>query len=121
MSSTIPLLRVFDYDQAIAFYVEWMGFALVREDKPEDGRFYLEIQRGDILLGLIEHPDDGSMGAWVLVREFKGLVPYRDTFPLGSSFQRPALRQVPQQPNTLSMTVVDPFYNKIEFREKMRG
>lgn len=119
MSRTIPLLRVFDYDQAIAFYIDWLGFTLIREDKPEAGRFYLEISKEDIVLGLIQHPDDGNMGAWVLIREFTGLVPYRDTFPLGSSFQRPALRQVPQEPRTLSMTVIDPFYNRIEFREKM--
>jgi catechol 2,3-dioxygenase-like lactoylglutathione lyase family enzyme len=121
MSRTIPLLRVFDYDQAVAFYIDWLGFTLVREDKPEAGRFYLEISKEDIVLGLIQHPDDGSMGAWVLIREFTGLVPYRDTFPLGSPFQRPALRQVPQEPRTLSMTVIDPFYNRIEFREKIGG
>jgi hypothetical protein len=112
---------VFDYDQAIAFYIDWLGFTLLREDKPEAGRFYLEIAREDIILGLIQHPDDGSMGAWVLIREFKGLVPYRDTFPPASPFPRPALRQVPQEPRTLSMTVIDPFYNRIEFREKMGG
>lgn len=120
MSKTIPLLRVFDYEQARAFYIDWLGFTLDYAFTPDEGRFYLEISRGDIALQLIQHPDDGSRGSWVLIRDFKGLVPYRDTFRVDAPFPRPALKQVPREPNTLSMTVMDPFYNRIEFRETMR-
>lgn len=120
MAKTIPQLRVFDYDRAVAFYIGWLGFTLEKEFRPEEGRFSLEISKDEVSLELIQHPDDGSRGASVLVRDFKGMVAYRDTFPLDAAFPRPPLRQVPREPNTLSMTIVDPFRNRIEFRERMR-
>lgn len=120
MSRTIPVLRVFDYDKAVSYYIDWLGFKIDHEIRPEEGRFYIEISRDDIALHLIQHPDDGTRGSWVLVCEFQGLVPYWKLLPMGAPYTRPPLKQVPGEPNTLAITLMDPFFNRLEIREKMR-
>lgn len=115
---TIPVLRVFDYDTAIAFYVHWLGFKIDWEKKPEDGPFQVQISLKDIVLQLIQYPDQGSLGTWVLVPDFKNMVAYRKIISLKPvKFNKPQLKQVPGEGNTLSMAFIDPFYNRIEFRE----
>lgn len=121
MAKAIPVFRVFDYDKAVAFYIAWLGFKIEWEHKPEEGRFCIQASLGELVIQLLEHPDQGGTGTWVILSDFKNLVAYRKLILLkGSSFVKPELRQVPREPNTLSMTMVDPFYNRIEFRETMR-
>lgn len=122
MATTIPVLRVFDYDTAIDFYVNWLGFKIIWEKKPDDGPFQIGLSLKEIVLHLIQYPDKGGLGTWVLIKDFKNMVPYRKIISLkGSKFTKPVLKQVPGEPNTLSMVMVDPFYNRIEFREVMGG
>lgn len=120
MTKTIPVLRVFDYELAIDFYVNWLGFKIDWEKKPEEGPFQIRLFLKEIVLHLVQYPDKGSMGTWVMITDFKNMVPYRKIISLkGKKFVKPELRQVPGEPNTLSMIVLDPFYNRIEFREVM--
>lgn len=120
MTKTIPQLRVFDYQKAIDFYIGSLHFKLEREYKPDGGRFSLRVSLGDVILELVQHPDEGGLGSWLIIEEFKGLVPYRDSLAAGDAFPKPVLRKVPQMSNTLSFAVMDPFFNRIEFREVMR-
>jgi hypothetical protein len=39
---------------------------------------------------------------------------------MGAPYTRPPLKQVPGEPNTLAITLMDPFFNRLEIREKMR-
>jgi hypothetical protein len=118
---TIPVFRVFDYAKAMAFYVEWLGFKIEWEQKPDDGPFQVRLSLREVTLHLVEHADEGSLGTWVIVPEFKHLIAYRKIIcPDGGKFPKPELRKVPREPNSISMTVVDPFFNRIEFREAMR-
>lgn len=120
MATTIPVLRVSDYDTAIDFYVNWLGFKITWEKKPEDGPFQVGLSLKEIVLHLVQYPDQGSLGTWVLINDFKNMVPYRKIISLkGGKFAKPVLKQVPGEGNTLSMVMMDPFYNRIEFREIM--
>jgi hypothetical protein len=121
MIKTTPVLRVFDYGSAIDFYVNWLGFTIDWEKKPDEGPFRIQLSLKEITLHLVQYPDKGGPGTWVLITGFKNMVPFRKIISLKSSkFPKPHLRQVPGEPNTLSMTVTDPFFNRIEFREVMR-
>jgi len=121
MTKVIPVLRVFDYAKAIEFYIDWLGFKIDWEERPDDGPFQVRISLNEIILHLIEYRDAGSHGAWVIISEFKNMVPYRKIISMKNSpFKRPDLRKVPHEPNAISMTVADPFFNRIEFRETMR-
>lgn len=117
---TIPVLRVSDYDAAIAFYAGWLGFKTDQEQRPDDGPFLLRLTLKDYTLQLIQSPS-GAPGSWVILADFKNLVAYRKLTSMKDvPFAKPVLRQVPGEPNTLSMTVTDPFGNRLEFRERVR-
>lgn len=121
MPEVIPVCRVFDYDKAIDFYVNWMGFKIEWEERPDDGPFQIRLSLREISLHLVEMRDEGNLGTWAIITGFKNLVPYRKITSLKpSAYKMPVLKKVPREPNTLSMTVVDPFFNRIEFRETMR-
>lgn len=121
MAETIPVLRVFDYQQAVDFYVGRLGFKLDWERRPDEGPFQLQISMDQIILLLVQYPDKGSLGSWVLVRGFKHLVAYRKRImEQADHMSLPPLKQVPGEPGTLSMAIIDPFFNRIEFREMMR-
>ena len=55
MTKAIPILRIFDYDKAIAFYVNWLGFDIDWEYKPEATPLYLQVSHKGIVLHLSEH------------------------------------------------------------------
>lgn len=117
---TIPVLRVSDYDAAVAFYAGWLGFHIDREQRPDEGPFLLRLTLKEYTLQLIESPSAGQPGSWVILSDFKHLVAYRKLTSMKNvPFPKPVLRQVPGEANTLSMTVMDPFQNRIEFRETM--
>ncbi len=37
VEKTIPILRIFDYQKAIEFYVDWLGFTIEWEHVFEEG------------------------------------------------------------------------------------
>lgn len=117
---TIPVLRVSDYEAAVAFYAGWLGFQVDREQRPDEGPFLLRLTLKDYTLQLIQAPP-GVPGSWVILAGFKNLVAYRKLMSLKDvPFAKPVLRQVPGEPGTLSMTLMDPFQNRLEFREQVR-
>jgi catechol 2,3-dioxygenase-like lactoylglutathione lyase family enzyme len=117
---TIPVLRVSDYDAASAFYAGWLGFKIDQEQRPDDGPFLLRLTLKDYTLQLIQSPP-GAAGSWVILAGFKNLVAYRKLMSMKDvPYAKPVLRQAPGEANTLSMTLMDPFGNRLEFRERMR-
>jgi catechol 2,3-dioxygenase-like lactoylglutathione lyase family enzyme len=43
MAIARPIFRIFDYNKAIEFYIDWLGFTIDWEDKPKDGPIYMQV------------------------------------------------------------------------------
>ncbi len=61
---TTPILRILDEGQALAFYVDFLGFRIDWQHRFESGfPLYLQVSRGDCVLHLSEHKGDAMPGA----------------------------------------------------------
>lgn len=120
MSQVIPVLRVFNQEKALEFYVGWLGFKVDWTYAPEHVPFYMQISLDDIVLHLSEHHGDCSPGAKVMVQDFPALKEYHSLLlEKNYKFNRPGLERVEWDLNTLEMTVIDPFSNRIIFNENV--
>jgi catechol 2,3-dioxygenase-like lactoylglutathione lyase family enzyme len=115
----IPVLRVFDYAKIIEFYVDWLGAKIEWEHKPEGSPFYMQISIRGLRINLSQHHGECSPGALVLIEDFENLTDYHKTLTDKKyTFMKPGLQQVEWDPGTITLRVIDPFYNTIEFSEK---
>jgi hypothetical protein len=114
---TIPTLRIFDSGKAREFYIGFLGFKVDFEHRFEpDLPLFMQISLGDIVLYLSEHHGDCSPGAKIVI-ETTGLAAYHaDLIAKKYGCARPGL--VDQPWGTTTMTIADPFYNRIEFSER---
>ncbi len=61
-----PVLRIFDYQKAVEFYVNWLGFKIDWEHVFEEGMpIYMQVSRDNITLHLSEHAGDATPGSKV--------------------------------------------------------
>ena len=68
IQKVIPILRIFDYQKAIEFYVDWLGFTIEWEHVFEEGMpKYMEIIKDGLTLHLSEHHGDATPGAKVFL------------------------------------------------------
>ncbi|CAL1518607.1 glyoxalase superfamily protein [Chitinophaga sp. MM2321] len=120
MSQVIPILRIFDYTKTIQFYVDWLGFEIVWEHKPEGNPVYMKISKGDAVIDLSEHHGDCSPGAKIIIADFKGLKAFHSELATKNyKYMNPGLERAEWNPDILMMTVIDPFYNQLTFEEKI--
>lgn len=116
-AKVIPILRIFDYAKTIEFYIDWLGFTIDWEHRFEDrSPLYMQVSKGDIVFHLSEHHGDSCPGAKIYI-ETTGLKEYHKLLiEKDYKYNKPGLEQAPW--NAPSMTVYDPFGNKILFTEK---
>ena len=117
IEKTIPILRIFDYQKAIEFYVDWLGFTIVWEHHFEENTpVYMEVIKDALTLHLSEHHGDGTPGSRVFVW-CSGLKEFHQQL-IGKKYKynRPAYQETFY--NSWCVEVVDPFNNKILFNEK---
>lgn len=113
----IPVLRIFDYQKMLEFYIDWLGFEIVWEHRFEENMpAYLEVKKGNIILHLSEHHGDASPGSSIFVWG-EGVAEYhKELIDKNYKYNRPGLEKTFY--NAVSFTVHDPFGNKIIFNEK---
>jgi len=112
----IPMLRIFNYDKAVEFYIDWLGFVIDWEHKPAEAPVYLQISREDITLHLTEHHGDCCPGSKVFIECSSGLREYnKQLLAANYKYNKPGLEVA--EWNALTMQVVDPFGNKLFFSE----
>ena len=113
----IPTLRMFDIGKAREFYIDYLGFKVDFEHRFEPSLpLFMGISRGGLRLFLSEHHGDGSPGANVTV-EMTGLAEFHaELSAKGYNYLRLGLERRPW--NVTTMTVVDPFSNRIIFSEE---
>ena len=114
---TIPILRIFDYEKAIEFYVDWLGFTITFEHVFEEHMpKYIEIVREGVAIHLSEHHGDSTPGTrvffWV-----SGLKAYHQMLTDKKyKYNRPGLEETFY--GSWCMEVIDPFGNRLSFNEK---
>lgn len=120
MLSVIPVFRVFDYAKTIEFYIDWLGFEIKWEHRPENSPFYMQLAIRDVPIELSEHHGDCTPGSCVSLVNFEGLEAYHQwLMKKDYKFMKPGLRKVEWKPNTLELVVIDPFFNRIIFNEDL--
>lgn len=122
MAVARPIFRIFDYNKAIAFYINWLSFTVDWEDKPENSPVYLQISLDGIVIHLTEHHGDCTPGARTHIEEFSGLKAYhKKLLDKNYKFNRPGLEKTFYDNETLCMDVIDPFGNRLTFTGPVEG
>ncbi len=118
IQNVVPVLRIFDYAKAKEFYVDWLGFRVEWEHTfAENMPIYMEVSLGGIVLHLSEHYGDCSPGAKVFL-ECTGLEAYhRMLTEKNYKYYKPEVKMTPWGGNALVMELIDPFGNRITFKE----
>jgi catechol 2,3-dioxygenase-like lactoylglutathione lyase family enzyme len=120
MSTITPILRIFDIDKAVEFYVSWLGFKIDWEHEFEPGTTpkYIQVSLRDIILHLSEHHGDAIPGSHIQINDFKDLKTYqKGLIDKKYKYGRPGLKVPGWNEKAITMTVYDPFGNKISFSE----
>ena len=112
-----PVFQITDYPQALAFYVDWLGFGIDWEERPASGGCYLQISRGSIVLHLTNYPNESSIGARALA-EFTGLLSFhRLLLQKESAFPPPHLQKTTWNDKVMQMELFDPVGNCLVLAE----
>jgi hypothetical protein len=113
--AVVPILRVFDREQAHAFYVGYLGFTWEWEDGPaEHHPLYAQVTRGPIRLHLSEHHGDSTPGAGVLIGIPDADALHAELAARDYPYANPGIETVPWG---RLLTVIDPFHNRLVFHE----
>ncbi|RWY49307.1 glyoxalase superfamily protein [Mucilaginibacter gilvus] len=116
MAIARPIFRIFDYDKAIEFYVDWLGFTIDWEHEPDGSPIYLQVSFQGIVLHLTEHYGDCTPGGRIHIEDFKGLREYHKQLK-GKKYKyyNPGLEKASWDPKVITMQVGDPFGNRLTF------
>ena len=114
---SVPVLRMFSVEKSKEFYLEFLGFQIDFEHRFEPGMpLYMGISRGGVTSHLSEHHGDGAPGANIRV-EVTGLDElHAELAAKNYGYGRPGI--VEQEWGERSMSVHDPFSNRIYFCER---
>lgn len=120
MSQIRPIFRVFDYDKAIEFYVDWLGFTIDWQHKPDNAPFFLQLSLRDVSINLSENHGDATPGSHAGVDDFNQLREYHKLLlDKQYKYNRPGLEVPEWDTQSIYMTVIDPFGNRLTFTEKV--
>jgi catechol 2,3-dioxygenase-like lactoylglutathione lyase family enzyme len=115
-SHTTPIFRIYSYDKAQEFYVDFLGFKIDWETRFEEGGpVYMQVSRGNIAFHLSEHHGDGTPGSVAYVYMSGAEEFHKELNDKKYRHNRPGLQQ--QEWGMLEVPVVDPFNNRIVFGE----
>ena len=115
-AKVIPVLRIFDFNKTVEFYINWLGFTVDWEHRfGENFPLYLQVSKEDIVLHLTEHHGDCSPGAKVFIECQNLRELHKELIAKDYRYNKPGLEQAPW--NAICMEVTDPFGNKLLFSE----
>jgi uncharacterized glyoxalase superfamily protein PhnB len=118
VQKVIPVLRIFDYEKAVRFYIDWLGFKIDWQHTfEEDSPIYMQVSREGIALHLSEHHGDSTPGSRVYI-ECTGLKEYHKSL-IEQKYRnnRPGCEK--SFYGTWCMEVIDPFGNRLTWNEKI--
>ena len=112
-----PVFQVTDYAQAVAFYVDWLGFSIDWEDRPASGGYYAQVSRGNIVLHLTTYPHEGCIGSRAIA-EFTGLLVFhRLLLRKEAAFPPPQLQKTTWNDKVMQLELFDPAGNCLVLTE----
>ncbi len=111
----VPILRIFDRDKAVEFYVDYLGFSLDWEHGYDDhSPLYAQVSRGRTVLHLSEHHGDASPGGAALVAVGDVEALHAELHARPYDYAKPGVRE---EDWGRVMVVIDPFHNRIVFQQ----
>ena len=118
MLMVTPIFRISDYQQAVAFYIDWLGFRIDWEERPTHGPLYMQVSRGNIVLHLTGYePGSGSSGSMAMA-EVNGLFAlHRNLLARNPPCPPPCLERTTWNEKVMQTQVTDPFGNRLVFVE----
>ena len=120
VARTVPILRIFSVEKAKEFYVDYVGFKIEWEHRFGDNfPLYMQVSLGALVLHLSEHHGDACPGSAVRV-EVTGLRAFHEQISAKEyGYQKPGIEETPW--GSVSVTLLDPFGNRLVFDEKVAG
>lgn len=118
IEAAIPLFRIFNFDVAKAFYVDWLGFRIDWEHRlsPTAPR-YVQITREALTIHLTEHYGDCSPGAKIFVHIADVSALHQELASRPNPNMRPSIEDAPWKARIMEVT--DPFGNRLCFNQQM--
>jgi len=113
----IPTLRILDYEKAIEFYVDFLGFNIDWEHRFSSSEpVYMQISLNNLTLHLSENQRFQPNN--IVFVETEGIQDFgADLSNKGSNFPVPEVSKTPW--NTFQMEIEDPFGNLLRFNENI--
>lgn len=120
MAVTKPILRIFDRQKAVEFYIDWLGFKIDWEHYFEENTpVYMQVTLNDITLHLSEHHGDSTPGLRIFIDDFSNLKAFHEQLIAKKyKYNRPGIDVPFYDAAALEMTVIDPFHNQLTFVER---
>ncbi len=120
LSSTTPILRIFDEVKARAFYLDFLGFRLDWQHRFEQGLpLYLQVSRSGCVLHLSEHHGDCCPGAALRIETDDVQALQQELLAKDYGFARPSIERMPW--GSCDMPICDPFGNRLIFTSSVGG
>lgn len=118
VARTVPILRIFSVEKATEFYVDYVGFKINWQHRSSEGApIYMQVSLGELVLHLSEHHGDACPGSAVRV-EVTGLREFHKRLSAKNYlYLNPGVEDAPW--GSLSVTLLDPFGNRLVFDEKV--
>ena len=112
-----PVFQIADRAQALAFYVDWLGFSIDWAENPTSSSYYIQVSRGSILLHLTNYAHESTAGSKAMA-EFTGLPAfYRLLSQKSSSFPVPQLQKANWNDKVMLLELRDPAGNCLVLAE----
>lgn len=111
----IPTFRILDYEQAIDFYIHFLGFETDWEHRFSDNDpVYIQVSRNNLTLHLSENKRfQTGMISFV---ETSGIQEFHEELTDRNSLESVPMIEVTSW-NTLQLEIVDPFGNTLRFNQ----
>jgi hypothetical protein len=111
----IPILRSFDRDKLVEFYVDYLGFTIDWEHGYVDhSPLYAQLSRGRAVLHLSEHHGDASPGGAALIPVADVAALHDELHSRPYDFAHPGISD---EEWGRVMVVIDPFHNRLVFHQ----
>jgi catechol 2,3-dioxygenase-like lactoylglutathione lyase family enzyme len=118
--SIIPTIRIFSVEKAREFYFDFLGFKLDWEHRFDDNApLLMQVSRGGLVFYLSEHHGDGSPGIHINVFMHGIDELHAELTAKKYRYYRPGIETMPWKMRTMSVT--DPFGNRIHFNERLES
>ena len=115
----IPIFRIFDEIKAKEFYINFLGMSIDWEHRFAPGMpIYIQVSKANLVFHLSEHSGDCTPGSKVFVNTSDIDLLYKELAVKFYKYNKPEIEVASWGDRTLTLT--DPFSNRILFNERKK-